>query len=257
METFRYRKLWKASLYIYLGFAIFVLLWLLWIAVIIIWPNIGNPFLSVKFSWWVPFFAIGLIVLIIFMIVGIRKVQNFSIELTEESIRAGKNQMTWGDISLVQFKKSGSGGIPSIILHSKVNSQMEIPGSLEGYGYVSGVIVSHSKNAAMEGGGRPAVEGEKIRFFLSLIQRWKKLGYGYSKRFELLRQAGFGKAMTNYYLGYAECSDVTPEETQEIFTQIQGWKDQGVDDPQRIDRLEKQGFNHVTAKLLVQEADRN
>ena len=255
MEIFKYSKLWKASLYIYLGFAIFVLFWLLWIAATIVWPNIGNPLLSVKFSWWVPFFTVGLIVLVIFMIVGIRKAQNFSVELTEGSIRAGKTQMKWGDVSQVEFKKR-SGGLPSISLHSKANSQMEIPGSLDGYGYVGGFVVGHAKNATLVGATKPVAEGDKIRFFLAMIQRWKKLGYDYSKRFDLLKKAGFGKTMTNYYLGFAESSDVSSEETRDIFAQIKGWKDQGYDDPQRLDLLQKQGFNLVTSRLLVQEADR-
>ena len=255
METFRHSKIWKAQLYIYLGFAIFVLLWLLWIAATIVWPNIGNPFLSVKFSWWVPFFTVGLIVLVIFMIVGIQKAQNYSVELTDESICAGKTQMKWGDVSRVEFKKR-SGGLPSISLHSKANSQMEIPGSLDGYGYIGGFVVGHAINTTLVGASKPVAQGEKIRFFLAMIQRWKKLGYDYSKRFDLLKKVGFGKTMANYYLGFAEGSDVSSEETRDIIAQIKGWKDQGFDDSKRLDLLQKQGFNLVTSKLLVQEADR-
>ena len=255
MEKFGYSKLWKMRVWVGLGSALAFLLMFLGIGIFVVWPSQRNPIAWIEFGWWVPYLMIALFIASIIMAVNLRKIYQFSVDLSEEIIRAGRVQMQWENVELIEHKKSGDDS--SLILHSKLKNKMEIPGGLDGFYYVKAFIENHAINAPRSGEKKLAAEGEKIRFFLAMIQRWKKLGYDYSKRFDLLKNAGFGKRMADFYLGFAESSDVDPKETRKIFAQIKGWKNQGVDEPQRIDRLEKQGFNHVTAKLLVQEAERN
>jgi hypothetical protein len=255
MDTFRYSKLWKMRLWVGLGSALAFLLMFLGIGIFVVWPSQRNPIAWIEFGWWVPYLMIFLFIVSIIYAVNLRKVNLFSVELSEEIIRAGRVQMQWENVALIEHKKSGDDS--SLILHSKLKNKMEIPGGLDGFYYVKAFIENHAINAPRSGEKRLVAEGEKIRFFLAMIQHWKKLGYDYSKRFDLLKNAGFGRKMADFYLGFAESNDVDPKETRKIFAQIKGWKNQGVDEPQRIDRLENQGFNHVTAKMLVQEAERN
>ena len=255
METFRYSKLWKMRSWVGLGSALAFLLMFLLIGIFVVWPSQRNPIAWIEFGWWVPYLMIGLFILSIIYAINLRKVNLFSVELSEEIIRAGRVQMQWENVALIEHKKSGDDS--SLILHSKLKNKMEIPGGLDGFYYVKAFIENHAINAPRSGEKKLAAPlNKQTRLFISMIQGWKKRGYGYSKRFELLKQGGYNNVTAHSFLRLAESHGIDPKEVKGLIGQIREWKDQGNDEPARLALLAKEGFNPSAAKVLLAEADR-
>ena len=90
-----------------------------------------------------------------------------------------------------------------------------------------------------------------------MIQGWKREGFDYSKRFELLMQSGVGSPLAHSFLGLAESHGIDPKEAKGLIGHIREWKDQGKDEPAQFALLAKEGFNSAAARFLLAEADRN
>jgi hypothetical protein len=256
METFRISKLWKMRIWVVFGSALGFLFLLLAIGIFVVWPSQRSNIAWIEFGWWVPYFMIFLFIVSIIAAVNLRKMNRYSLELSEETIHAGRVQMQLENIAVIEHKKRRDENL--LVLQSKLKNKMEIPGGLDGYLYVNAFIENHAKNATRLGEEKSVVNiAKQTRLFISMIQGWKKDGIGYSKRFELLKQGGFRNPTASSLLGLAENQSINPKEAQGLIEQIRNWKSQGKDEPACLAMLVKEGFNPMAAQVLLVEADRN
>lgn len=145
MEKFGYKKGWKAHKFMECGYPVIALLGIAALGLFVVLPSRGQSFRS-EFKWWVPLFAVALIVWAVIEIRKFRKALGYSVELTEDSIRVRGDQSRWEDVTRIEFK-SGLGDAPAIIVHTKRGQALAIAGATDGIQYVKGFIEGHAKSA--------------------------------------------------------------------------------------------------------------
>jgi hypothetical protein len=148
METFSYNTSFKIHRTIQCAWPLIILGAL--IAYSLVLADYGGGISGFLSEGWMPLILIGSLCWLILEIVWTVKVLGFSVELTEESIRVGKKEISWKDIVNADYKIA-IGKKPAIIL-STSSDELRIPGAIKGLDYIKGVIKrqvkSHTSNSS-------------------------------------------------------------------------------------------------------------
>lgn len=141
MGTFHYSKSFRARRVMSCGYPVILLVALLvyWLALVL--PSKGSVVVF-EFKWWVPLFAIGLVIWFIYELSRAIKDFKFSVTVSDDSIRVGEMSRPWSEIRRAQFKRA-FGRDAAIILYDNTNKRIEIPASIESLAYIKGVIEAH------------------------------------------------------------------------------------------------------------------
>lgn len=127
-----------------------LLLGLLGSLVFVILPS-QDSMVEFRFQWWVPLFAVALV---IWAIIAIRKalpVFRFTVKISDQTICVGDEEAAWSEIVDVEFKntlgeKNNIGEPIAIVLRTKSDKTLRIPATLASFAYVKGFIEGHTKH---------------------------------------------------------------------------------------------------------------
>lgn len=142
METFGYNKRFKRARIAACFLPVFALLTIVAQWVVFVLPGDG------EFKWWTPLAVIAFFVWALLEIAKYRESLDYSVAISEDSIRIRGDQAIWEDVLRVEFRiKNGLWNEPAIVIHTKAGSSLAISSGTDSLEYVKGFVEGHTKRA--------------------------------------------------------------------------------------------------------------
>jgi len=138
MDNFGYPQRYKVAKVLAPFTPIILLLGLLAAWVFLVLPSRGDV-VEVQFNWWVPLLGLALMVWAGFRIRAARRVLSFKVRLSEDAIEVAEERIPWSKISKIDFR-GAPGNSTAAMLHIDDGRIVTIPGTIEGYAYIRGVL---------------------------------------------------------------------------------------------------------------------
>ncbi len=142
MEKFRYNKGWKVIKFLACGYPITGLLGIAAYGLFAVLPS-RNYARRYEFNWWVPYLVIALLAWAILEIRNLIKTLRFSLEISDECIRLGADELRWEDVGQTEFRNA-VGSEPAIVLMAKSGKIINIPAATESLQRIKDYIEAHT-----------------------------------------------------------------------------------------------------------------